>query len=153
MSQTKRLFLISSKTAPCISFGSAEFWKSIENHNRCNEREIGKLKDLLHRRFETILHEETRQIFVYVHTYVVAPVDVFFVLLLYSFRCFCFSNRPREVKNFVAGSKISAILKLCTDVPVPLGAKEHPQMDLSSSINAGQRVMRCPICCFRSKTV
>ena len=26
-------------------------------------------------------------------------------------------------------------------------------MDLSNSINAGQRVMRCPICCFRSKTV
>ena len=78
---------------------------------------------------------------------------MFFVLLLYSFRCFCFSNRPREVKNFVAGSKISAILKLCIDVPVPLGAKEHPQMDLSSSINARQRVMRCPICCFRSKTV
>ena len=43
-------FTISSKTAPCISFGSAEFWKSIENHNRCNEREIGKLKDLLHRK-------------------------------------------------------------------------------------------------------
>ena len=36
---------------------------------------------------------------------------------------------------------------------VPLGAKEHPQMDLSNSINAGQRVMRCPIGCFRSKTV
>ena len=34
-----------------------------------------------------------------------------------------------------------------------IGAKEHPQMDLSSSINAGQRVMRYPICCFRSKTV
>ena len=43
-------FTISSKTAPCISFGSAEFRKSIENHNRCNEKEIGKLKDLLHRK-------------------------------------------------------------------------------------------------------
>ena len=31
--------------------------------------------------------------------------------------------------------------------------KEHPQMDLSSSINARQLVMRCPIRCFRSRTV
>ena len=46
----KDFLTISSKKAPCISFGSVEFWKSIENHNRCNEREIGKLKDLLHRK-------------------------------------------------------------------------------------------------------
>ena len=37
---TRRAFIISSITAPCISFDSTKFWKAIENHNRCNEREI-----------------------------------------------------------------------------------------------------------------
>ena len=46
----KDFVTIFSKRAPCILFGSVEFWKSIENHNRCNEREIGMLKDLLHRK-------------------------------------------------------------------------------------------------------
>ena len=38
---------------------------------------MGKLKE----RFQIILHEETRQMFVYVHSYVVAPVDVFFAFV------------------------------------------------------------------------
>ena len=46
----KRLFTISSKTAPCISFGSTEFWKSTENHSLCNKKEIGELKHLMHRK-------------------------------------------------------------------------------------------------------
>jgi len=46
----KDFFTVASKSAPCVLFGSTEFWKCIDNHNRCNEREIGKLKDLLHRK-------------------------------------------------------------------------------------------------------
>ena len=63
-----------------------------------------------------ILHEETRQMFVYVQMYVVAPIDVFFAFVTVLVLLFCFSNRPREVKNLVAGSKFPAILKPCIDV-------------------------------------
>ena len=42
---------------------------------RLTERFVASQKD------STILHEETRQMFVYVHTYVVAPVDVFFAFV------------------------------------------------------------------------
>ena len=44
----KHFFTVDSKSAPCVLFGSTEFWKCIDNHNRCEEREIGELKDLLH---------------------------------------------------------------------------------------------------------
>ena len=40
----KHFFTVDGKSAPCVSFGSNEFWKCIDNHNRSNEREIGKLK-------------------------------------------------------------------------------------------------------------
>ena len=42
---------------------------------RLAERFVASQKDSI------ILHEETRQMFVYVHTYAVAPVDVFFAFV------------------------------------------------------------------------
>ena len=78
------LFTISSKTAPCISFGSAEFWKSIKNLSRYNEREIGKLKDLLHRKKIQDNSSRRNQKDVRLRTYItyaVAPVGVFFAFV------------------------------------------------------------------------
>ena len=81
-SQTKRLFTISSKTAPCISFGLNEFWKSIENHNRCNEREIGKLKDLLHHKKIRDTSSRRNQTDVRLRSYSRScSVDVFFAFV------------------------------------------------------------------------
>ena len=145
-------FTIFSKTTPCISFGSAKFWKSIENYNPCNEREIGKLKDLLHRKKIPENSSRRNQRDIRLRSYSCSSSGCV-PLLLYSFCCFCFSNRPREVKKLCCRLKISSHFITLYRRMVPLGAKEHPQMDFSSSINARQRVMRCPICCCRSQTV
>ena len=47
---SKHFFTVDSKSALCVLLGSTEFWNCIDNHNRCKEREIGKLKDLLNRK-------------------------------------------------------------------------------------------------------
>ena len=91
--------------------------------------------------------------FVDVHTYVVAPVDVFFAFVTVFVLLFLFLSSSTGGKKLCCRLKISSHFKILYRRIVPLGAKQHPQMDLSSSINAGQRVIRCPICCFRSKTV
>ena len=46
----KHFFTVDSASAPCVLFGSNEFWKCVDYHNRCYEREIDKLKDLLHKK-------------------------------------------------------------------------------------------------------
>ena len=46
----KCFLTVVSNSAPCVLFGSNEFWKCIDNHNRSNEREINKRKDSLHRK-------------------------------------------------------------------------------------------------------
>ena len=91
--------------------------------------------------------------FVYVHTYVVATVDVFIAFVTVLVLLFLFLESSSGGKKLCCWLKISSHFKTLYRRIVPLGAKEHSQMDLSSSINAGQRVMRCPICCFCSKTV
>ena len=91
--------------------------------------------------------------FVYVHTYVVAPVDVFFAFVTVLVLLFLFLESSTGGKKLCCRLKISSHFKTLYRRIVTLGAKEHPRMDLSTGINAGQRVMRCPICCFRSKTV
>ena len=51
-SNLKHFFTTQSKEAPCISLNqvSSQFWKTVENNNRANERRIGKLKGLVDKR-------------------------------------------------------------------------------------------------------
>ena len=44
----KHFFTTQSKIAPCISYSqiSPQFWKTIHNNNRSNERRIGRLKNI-----------------------------------------------------------------------------------------------------------
>ena len=85
------------------------------------------------------------------HTYVVSPVGVFSAFVTVLVLLFLFLSSPTGGKKLCCRLKISSHFKTPYRRIVPLEAKEHPQMHLSSSINAGQRVMRCPICFFRSK--
>ena len=89
--------------------------------------------------------------FVYVYTYVVAPVDEFFAFATVLVLLFLFLQSSTGDIKLCCRLKISSHFKTLYRRIVPLGAKEHPQMDLLCSINARQRVMRCPICCFCSK--
>ena len=41
--QIRSFLSVESACAPCISTGSSEFWRSIDNHNRSSERYIGKM--------------------------------------------------------------------------------------------------------------
>ena len=61
----------------------SRIWKSIENHNRCNENEIGKLKDLLYRKKirDNFLRRNQTDIRLRSYTYFVAPVDVFYAFV------------------------------------------------------------------------
>ena len=93
------------------------------------------------KRFQRIFH---------VRDYV---VDVFFAFVTILVLLFLFLLSSTGGKKLCCWLKISSHFKTSNRRIVPLGAKQHPQMDLSSSINAGQRVMRFPICCFCSKTV
>ena len=45
----KHFFTTQSKIAPCISYSRIppEFWKTILNNNRSNERRIGRLKNIV----------------------------------------------------------------------------------------------------------
>ena len=73
---SKHFFLVESKSAPCVLFGSTEFRRRIDNHNRCNEREIGRLKDWLHKKyFRTIHPKDSKQIFVFAHIYAIAVCE------------------------------------------------------------------------------
>ena len=41
--KVRSFFTVESAFAPCISIGSSDFWRSIDNHNRSCERYIGKM--------------------------------------------------------------------------------------------------------------
>ena len=45
----RNFFTVQSQRAPCVTHNSipAMFWKTIENNNRCTERRIGKLKNII----------------------------------------------------------------------------------------------------------
>ena len=77
--------------------------------------------------------------FVHIHTYVVAPVDVFFafVIVLVLVLLFLFLSSSTGGKKLCSRLKISSHFKILYRRIVPLGAKGNPQTDLSGSINAG----------------
>ena len=45
----RNFFTVQSQRAPCVLHNSipAMFWKTIKNNNRCTERRIGKLKNII----------------------------------------------------------------------------------------------------------
>ena len=47
--RVKHFFTTQSKKAPCISYSRIppQFWKTIHNNNRSNERRIGRLKNIV----------------------------------------------------------------------------------------------------------
>ena len=49
ITRLKHFFTTQSKIAPCISYSGIppQFWKTIHNNNRSNERRIGRLKNIV----------------------------------------------------------------------------------------------------------
>ena len=55
----KIFFTAQSKPAPCVLCANepAAFWRKIDNNNRCTERRIGKLKNIIQNRLRDFYYD------------------------------------------------------------------------------------------------
>ena len=67
----RNFFTVQSQRVPYVMHNSipAIFWKTIENNNRCTERQIGKLKNIIQDRVFVITRETAVLIYDCVRTY------------------------------------------------------------------------------------